>query len=137
MKYSDLDMPNFCIHKSELLEESERIVRANIFFENLCNFECFNEKQHEDLLDNIFDLSYLLEGYSHCGCYDFDHISYALLGWCSEHEEQENWEFVGVLLNDCIEHKIDEDQLNMIWRIVERYNDIDADFEEGRFFNGN
>jgi hypothetical protein len=137
MKYSDLDMPNFWRHQAERIEESEFIVRANIFFENLCNFECFDEEEQELLLDNIFNLSSLLEGYSHCRSYDFDHISYALLGWCSEHEQEEVEEFIGVLLNDCIEDSIDEDQLNMIWRIVEQYNDLDADFQKGRVINGN
>ena len=123
MKFSEIKL------KHEIVEQSELIVNASIFFDNLGNFECFNDKE---LLDNIFKLSCLLEGYSHCASYDFDHISYALLGWCSEHEEDEIIGFIGVLLNDCIEDKIDDDQLNMVWRMVERYNDIDADFQEGR-----
>ena len=123
MKFSEIKL------KHEVIEQSKLIVNADIFFENLCNFECFNDK---DLLDNIFELSCWLERYSHCASYDFDHISYALLGWCSEHEEDERWGLVGILLNDCIEGKIDEDQLNMVWRMVEQYNDIDGDFQEGR-----
>ena len=127
MKFSEIKL------KHEIIEQSKLIVNASIFFDNLGNFECFNDKE---LIDNIFKLSCLLEGYSHCTSYDFDHISYALLGWCSEHEEDEIGELLGILINDCISGEIDEDQLNMIWEMVETYNDIDGDFEKGRVING-
>lgn len=136
MEYSEIDMQSFYQHQGETIEYSEFIVRANIFFENLCNFEQFDEEKDKQLLDNIFKLSYLLEGYSHCGCYDFDHISYALLGWSSEHEEEEVAEFISVLLNDCIEDNIDDLQLTTVWKMVEMYNDIEADFFNGRVLNG-
>ena len=111
--------------KDEYITHCQDIANAEEFNTNLGNFDI---KDYE-LVELIFKLTNKLTyNYSDCAIYNFDTISYALMSYADEEEIEHSKNFFTRL----IEKDLTEDDQNKIWCMVEKYNDLDGSYNDGR-----
>ena len=121
----ELDKKGNLDQQNEYIIHCQDIVNAEEFNTNLGNFNI----QDDELIELIFNLSNKLTyNYSDCEAYNFDTISYALMSYADEEEIEHSKNFFTRL----IEKGLTEDDQNKIWCMIERYNDLDGSYNDGR-----
>lgn len=110
--------------QNEYITHCQEIVNVEEFNTNLFNFNI----QDEELIELIFQATGIMSyTFSECDSYNFDTISYAFIMLAEENDDE-----CRELMTEIIDGHLSADKVRRIFSLVEKNNDLEAQFNDGR-----